>query len=185
MFLPRLNRWKMGYPISDCGVSLVRRSRTMRFFWQVYVAVATPHENKPPPALRYSIFGEFDWPIVQFITRIFQLLHETAEGLTARVQFLQSRYVLHKHQIRTATFHQKSEPSKQRYPLILTQLRSHRILLGVGLTWRTPTEEHRVRSLSLHPGPECFDAHLTDIRELEMSIGKVGFEACPGIRIVI
>ena len=185
MFLPRLYWWKMGYPISNRGVSLVRRPRTVRFFWQVYFAVATPHEDKPPPTLRYSILGEFDRPIVQFVTCLFQLPHEPAEGLTTRVQFLQSRYVLHKHEIRPATFHKSRKTGKQGHALIQTQLRSYRILLGVGLTWRAPTEKHRVRSLSLHPGSDCSDAHLADICQLETSIGKVDFEACSGIRIVI
>ena len=175
----------MGYPVADRGVLLMGRSRPVGFFWQAYLAMATSHEDQPPPALRYSIFGEFDRSMAQFITRIFQLLQETAEGLTACVQFLQSRYVLHKHQIRSANFHQLGKVGKQRHPLIPIQCLSPRMLPGVGLTWRTPTEEHRIRRISLHPGSDCFGIHLADIRKLEMSIGKVGFEARSGIRVVI
>ena len=110
---------------------------------------------------------------------------KTAEGFTVAIQLLKPRHVLHENKIRTATLHKTCEVCKQRYALIVIQLRPLRVLLGIGLTRCTTGEHHGIRSFRLHPAPDRVDTRIPDVRRLEVGIREVGFEARLGVHIVV
>ena len=84
--------------------------------------------------------------MVHAVTCGVESAQKTAEGFTVAIQLLKPWHVLHENKIGSATLHKTCEVGKQRYALIVIQLRPLRVLLSKGLTGRTTGEHHGIRS---------------------------------------
>ena len=96
------------------------------------------NQNQSSPSLRNAVSSQPGGPVIQpLVSSGIKATQKTTERLTVAFQLLQSRYVFHEYKVWFASLYQVRKMIKQRYAIILVELRSLRVLFGERLTRRT------------------------------------------------
>ena len=153
---------------------------------QVQLPVATGQQEKPATSLRHSIsLQRYRLACGVVIASVLQSLKETAQRLGVRANILNSRDVLHEHDVGLAPLDEGQELKEQRYAVVLVGIGAGGVLLRERLAGGASAEEDGTRPVLSHELVDRRFVHLANVLGLEGGLREVPLEGAPGVGVPI